>query len=602
MPQDYFEDNPQMLEDVEDVMSIRFPLRTSEDSEDRLFTENFPRTEMQINRSEPLIRIAMPNDATAIEALAQRVSLKRIDLVPPDKDESPHKMGFLVSGFDARVYAQFVKIAEHFLVLHEGGELVGFLLAYGSENINDPKKEELNMHIKQNICPTKFVLIKQICISPKIQHRRKGYASLLYKELYARVTHYYNDEAGPRPIYTAIVKEPANPVSVAFHEKLGFTERQTYTPEDGTPRYIFENSNLMRVLDQLTTEETRSEKCPFYDSRAMMDPHCIGIGATMYSIEPPDTLGNFECNVRIMMKWRQLNITKVYKREDDGLARTTIDLEKHEKEDPRTLVRLPRYDLNKHDVDQISSYAYIDKNDPQDVITWQQVLRGTFQGELRNLIKFPADLQELKLAFRMWDNDPDDRCRYFRQLHYADNTAWPLCIKRKIKSLSFAFLAPQAEVDVFKTSQTSRYTLTIPVLRETSYYLRTVALPMVLITSLSFSSYNIEEFGDRVGFNSSILLTTVAYLFITKDVTPDTSEVTMLDIITYSALVLSWSLIMIHFFATLEISSQSFKDTKQDITLGLCFFATGLQCSILIFLFVRYQFYIRSSRQLGDIN
>lgn len=92
-----------------------------------------------------------------------------------------------------------------------------------------------------------------------------------------------------------------------------------------------------------------------------------------------------------------------------------------------------------------------------------------------NLILFPADKQELRFAFCMWDNDPDDRCRYFRQLHYADNTPWQLGIKREIKSLSFSFLAPEVVIDVFEVSQTSKYILKIHVPREATYYLRTVA-------------------------------------------------------------------------------------------------------------------------------
>jgi len=266
------------------------------------------------------------------------------------------------------------------------------------------------------------------------------------------------------------------------------------------------------------------------------------------------------------------------------------------------LIRLPRYDLNKDFIEDLDSYAYIDRNDPRDVITWQQVKRGTFQAELSKLVFFPADIQNLKLVFRMWDNDPDDRCRYFRQLHYPDNTAWTMCVKRKIKSLSFSFLAPQADIDVFETTRTSRYTFTIPVLRRTAYYLRTVAFPLILITSLSFSSNKIEKFSDQVSFNASLLLTTVAYLFITKDVTPETSQVTMLDIITYGALGLSWALIIVHFFALTKVTSQSFKDSEEDISIALCVIVTGIQCCLFIFLYVRFQFFARSSRKLGGVD
>ena len=140
----------------------------------------------------------------------------------------------------------------------------------------------------------------------------------------------------------------------------------------------------------------------------------------------------------------------------------------------------------------------------------------------------------------------------------------------------------------------------IPVLRQTTYYLRTVAFPLVLISSLSFASNFIETFEEQVGFNSSLLLTTVAYLFITKDVTPDTSQVTMLDMITYGALVLSWALIMIRCIAISEDTSEIFKESEGMVTRWLCLVVTGLQCILFIYLYLRHRYYRRSSEELGD--
>lgn len=535
--------------------------------------------------------MAISLDAKDLKEMAQSVSLSSMN------SKSASDNGFLVSGFRQIEYSQFVKKAEHFLTIHIGTELVGFLLAYGSEEITDPEKEELNMYIKNNLCRN-FVLLKQICISPKAEHRRKGYAGLLYRELYARILHYYEHEKSPRPIYTAIVQEPANPVSLAFHQKMGFSKIQEFVPKvDQIPRSIFMCSNLERVLDSITTLETSSEANPFYDSRAATDPHCVGIGVSMYSIAPPDEHGLFNANVRVVMKWRQPGIEVMYPRVQDGPARTKINIEDYSAD--RTILRFPRYDLNKDEVEVEQIYAYIDISDPQDVITWQQVLRGKFIGIVDNLSLFPADKQELRFAFRMWDNDPDDRCRYFRQLHYVDNTSWQLGIKRKVKSLSFSFLAPQICIDEFAVSRTSRYIFKVEVLRETTYYLRTVALPMVLITSLSFASNSIDSFGDQVGFNSSLLLTMVAYLFITKDVTPATAEVTLLDVITYGALLLSWMLIMLHFMSIEESDVQ--KKREEWIGLALCATTVGIQICLITFLFVRYKYIMYKSEKLGDL-
>jgi len=168
----------------------RFPLRGKEFAERRRNEEDFPRNGLRADRQTPLIRVAISLDAKDLKEMAQSVSLSSMN------SKSASDNGFLVSGFRQIEYSQFVKKAEHFLTIHIGTELVGFLLAYGSEEITDPEKEELNMYIKNNLC-RKFVLLKQICISPKAEHRRKGFAGLLYRELYARILHYYEHEKSP---------------------------------------------------------------------------------------------------------------------------------------------------------------------------------------------------------------------------------------------------------------------------------------------------------------------------------------------------------------------------------------------------------------------
>ncbi|KAL3938761.1 MAG: hypothetical protein SGBAC_006389 [Bacillariaceae sp.] len=569
---------------------VQFPLRTKEHAHTRLETEDFPRQHLTVDRETPNIRLARPSDAFDLEQLAQTVSLKTL--------KSKIKGGFLVSGFLAKEYSRFIRDAEHFLVLHVRGELVGFLMAYGSEKIK--QEEELNMHIKTTMCE-KFVLIKQICVSSTNNHRRKGYASSLYKELYARILHFYEHEAGaPRPVYAAIVKEPANPASLEFHNKIGFTMREIFIPQkDKRPRYIYENKHPFHSLDRRTSHTTKSENDPMYDSRAMMDPHCVGIGIVIYQIGPPDTTGNFHCTVRTVMKWRQPRIERIYPRNPaDVSARTTIDMDKHKSD--RTIIRLPRYDLNKDDVDVHHSYAYIHKDDPQDVITWHQVLRGTFFSGLQNVHEFPADVQDLDLVYRMWDNDPDDRCRYFRQLHYADNTAWQLCIKRPIKTIAFRFLAPTAKIEVYETSKTSQYIFVVPVARKTKYYLRTVALPIIMITSLNIATNGFGDFEDQAELNASLLLTTIAYLFITKDVTPETSKVTRLDIITYTALFVSWASIMIRYVSLATVWEETFWISEKKLSFGICVIGVGIQSSFSFYLYIKHKRLIQKSELLGE--
>ena len=91
----------------------------------------------------------------------------------------------------------------------------------------------------------------------------------------------------------------------------------------------------------------------------MMDPHCVGIDSTMFSsIGQPDVIGNFHYNYRIIMKWRQPIVDTLYSRIGDRWARIGIDLEAHTKAS-RTVIRLLRYDLNRHEVDLMASYRYI---------------------------------------------------------------------------------------------------------------------------------------------------------------------------------------------------------------------------------------------------
>ena len=172
-----------------DTESMTLNLRTKVGADERRDEEDFPTLETTIDRQTPLIRMAMPTDAKDIEALAKSVALPSMD------KKTAKEKGFLVSGYKRKEYAKFINKAEHFLTLHVGKELVAFLLAYGSEQITDPEKEELNMHIKNELSKgIKFVLIKQICVSK--DHRRKRYAELLYKELFARTIHYHENEQG----------------------------------------------------------------------------------------------------------------------------------------------------------------------------------------------------------------------------------------------------------------------------------------------------------------------------------------------------------------------------------------------------------------------
>ena len=204
-----------------------------------------------------VIREAVLSDVPDLVQLSRTVALSTHTQQGDDLD----KTGFLVSDFTTQDYTHFLETAQHFLVLRMKGEnqdndedgtnepLAAFLLAYGSESITPD--QELNTHIKQVLYPNKpFVLIKQIVVSH--QFRRQGLAQTLYQTLYERMPEYYKDEFLARPMYTAIVAEPNNPISIAFHNRLGFEQADIYTPkQDPKARYIFCNQDVPGTLEKL---------------------------------------------------------------------------------------------------------------------------------------------------------------------------------------------------------------------------------------------------------------------------------------------------------------------------------------------------------------
>ena len=559
----------------------------------RTMYEDWPKLNVSLDRNAPLIRNAKASDAEDLEALAKSVSLKHLR---SQYTVDIEKVGFLVSEFTKNQYLNFIETAEHFLVLHEGSKLVGFVLAYSSEKI-DPTKEETNMFIKDNLCD-KFVLIKQVCVSSVC--RGKGYGKLLYRELFARIIHFYGGDDGTRrPLYTVIVKRPLNQVSIDFHESTGFTETDKYTPSndsDSAPRLIYKNENVKKYLFQIENiPGERSEDYPFYDARLMTDPNCIGVGISLYHIEPPDTSDSFKAKIRIMMKWRQPGIEGTYNREqNDPCERIEI---KMKDQDERRNLRLPRFAINDIDVETVQKYAYINKSDPPDVITSQHVIKGTFKGSFSNLSEFPTDIQQLNFRFRMWDNASDDRCRYFRQLYYVDNTAWQKCIKEDITSTKCTFLANTAKLCICKLAKTSVYKVSIPCARNIPYYLLRIALPIVFISSLNIASIPMNDYDAQVTHNSTIFAITVAFLFLVKDEGPKSRYVTKLDLVIWGSFFSSWCLILLYFFREKYRLS---KELIENISIGTWSVMTSFNALMLIYMYVRHRSDVKSRCNLGE--
>lgn len=165
------------------------------------------------------LRRAELHDVPVLHAMADRFLLSRLD------PEAIERHGFLVSNFGAATYRSFLERADHFYVLEDEEGIGAFILAYGSDC---PEDDEDQAEIRRRY-PGPFVLIKQICVRPERSGR--GYAARLYD--------YVLEASGGLPQFAAVVLEPYNPPSVAFHERMGFREMFRLRAADGMLRAIF---------------------------------------------------------------------------------------------------------------------------------------------------------------------------------------------------------------------------------------------------------------------------------------------------------------------------------------------------------------------------
>ena len=133
--------------------------------------------------------------------------------------------GFLVSAYTEADYRARLDTAEHFYVAVKGTDVLGFLLAYTSDQVE--RGEWLNRRIKTTLGD--FLVIKQVCVSRDAA--RGGIGSLLYYHLLEGWTE--------SPVIAAVVNEPPNEASAGFHHKLGFQELTRLTPPDGMPRVVW---------------------------------------------------------------------------------------------------------------------------------------------------------------------------------------------------------------------------------------------------------------------------------------------------------------------------------------------------------------------------
>lgn len=125
-----------------------------------------------------------------------------------------------VNALDEEAFRRLVALAAHFVVAEDADGLLGFVLcvpagsAYWSENYRWFSERYAD-----------FLYLDRVVVDPRA--RRRGVGRALYADLHRRVMGRW-----PR-IALEVNLRPENPVSVAFHEALGYREAGQRAYEGG---------------------------------------------------------------------------------------------------------------------------------------------------------------------------------------------------------------------------------------------------------------------------------------------------------------------------------------------------------------------------------
>lgn len=168
------------------------------------------------------IRRATQEDVAAIAAIQDAVRLG-------GPGRAAVRSGFLASDFTEADYARFVARADHVYVAEGASGIDAFVLAYSSERIDD--EDEVSVAILERM-GRPFLYIKQVGVRPDAQ--RRGLAGRLYRHLRAA--------AGGEVCAAAIVLDPPNEASTAFHRRMGFRCVFDVDSPDGRGRAIWSDA------------------------------------------------------------------------------------------------------------------------------------------------------------------------------------------------------------------------------------------------------------------------------------------------------------------------------------------------------------------------
>lgn len=160
------------------------------------------------------VRPATSSDLAAVVELAEASTLRA---------GASTDGGFLVSAFAPERYAA-AQAAGQLTVATSDGVTLGFLLVYTDEQI--PSDDRVSAEVA-GAYGQACLIVKQVCVSPAA--RGRGVGAALYRHVATE----------PTAVFAAVVAEPFNAASVAFHERCGWKLHTVTSGTDGRPRLIY---------------------------------------------------------------------------------------------------------------------------------------------------------------------------------------------------------------------------------------------------------------------------------------------------------------------------------------------------------------------------
>lgn len=169
-----------------------------------------------MSASSPIqIRSAIDRDIPAIYRIADAHAIGSKEPTAAAND------GFLVSAYTPEMYSLW---QNHLDVVEQAGEIVGFTLTFLRSDVQ-ADLEDLGS-LLPHVSEPEFLLVKQVAVRRGLQGQ--GIGKTLYRNLLARFP--------TLPTFAAILLEPENPRSVAFHESMGFKRFLEFRGSDNARR------------------------------------------------------------------------------------------------------------------------------------------------------------------------------------------------------------------------------------------------------------------------------------------------------------------------------------------------------------------------------